>query len=75
MFKAIEMKLKEALVKKIEKKRRHVREIAERLLRDEIRSGASLDKIEKLIQESYYDTFTQNEINAIIEDERRKIKK
>lgn len=75
MFKAIEMKLKEALVKKIEKKRRHIKEVAEELLREEIRSGASLDKIEKLIQESYYDTFTQNEINAIIEDERRKIKK
>lgn len=75
MFKAIEMKLKEALVKKIEKKRRHIKEVAEELLREEIRSGASLDKIEKLIQESYYDTFKQNEINAIIEDERRKIKK
>lgn len=71
MLKKFQNELKRHIIKKIEKSKIQVRESAEKILRDSVRSGATDDDIEKLLQNSYFSYHTREELLKIIADERQ----
>lgn len=73
MFEKLTNKLKLHLIDSTEKATIKIRKISEGRLRKEVSSGATDDDIEKLLKESYFKYHTQEELEKIINDEKKKL--